>query len=137
MPTPIVVRLADIDPDSEAYPGWLYLPGEPVRELAQWGDATPCDYCGNAMSVRGTRSPDTDAMVPQSPDTGAHDGIVSACYSPVPGCLRTEAGWGHLRCLLDSVTDLGTVTSVVVGNIDPVTVDTTPGAHTAYVRVPA
>lgn len=145
MPTPIIVTLdSDISAEDGTYPGYLYLPGEPVRALTPehcddtHGPASAaCDYCGTAMGYRGTMDADTGRQVPQSPHTGDHDGIVSAFYAPVPGVPRCEAGWGHLRCLTESITDLATVESVTVGNFDPVTVDTTPGAHAEYVRVPA
>ena len=137
MPAPILVRLADVD---SSFPGWLYLPGEPVPGLDGYtsflpsgcpGSGTECDYCSNPLGWRGTSDLATGAQVPQAPGQGDHDGVVSSVYAPMPGVARMESGWAHLRCVLDA-TGTGVVESITLGDFDPTTVDTgddTPGAH--------
>lgn len=115
--------LTETDPQDAglAFPGWLYLPGEPVPALeSAWASDTRCDYCDNPMTEAGSADIRTGNVVTQYPMTGTHDGIVSSIYCPVPGRgLRVaECGWAHLRCVTEAA-ESGMVT-LTVGHLDPV-----------------
>lgn len=124
MSYPILLALADTD---ETYPGLLYLSGEGVRV----GNAECC-YCANPMIVRGTRHLNDDTLVPQTPETGDHDGIVSGVYAPVAEVSRMESDYSHLRCVLDGIEN-GVTVSLTVAELDPYTVELGPdGKHARY-----
>jgi hypothetical protein len=97
MPLPALLAVVDTD---EPFKLNIYLPGEPVPGCRD-------SLCPNCDEFADTiKDPVTGFTHRGEAAAGFHHGIIGVVYSPMPGGGEGECEYWHLRCQIETCTEL-------------------------------